>query len=197
MKVYVDFDRTLFDCDRFLGDLYALVNKYNITKDMFKECQNQSRKYGFNPYIILSLVKDKIIVDDKLYDDIKNLINKAKEYLYSDTIPFLKYLKSLNYEVVILTKGNYEYQKEKIDNCSLESLYSELLVTLEHKGELSLDYKNSIFIDDNPKEILSIMKKKPKMIFRIVRDKALYSEELLDKSIPSYKSLDEIKKYFN
>ena len=37
MKIYVDFDRTLFDCDSFLGDLYALVNKYNVTKEMFKE----------------------------------------------------------------------------------------------------------------------------------------------------------------
>ncbi len=29
--IYVDFDRTLFDCDRFLSDLYILINKYNIT----------------------------------------------------------------------------------------------------------------------------------------------------------------------
>ena len=157
----------------------------NVIKELVEEQGNLTRVND-----ILSELETRVA-------PLERQSNKAKEYLYSDTIPFLKYLKSLNYEVVILTKGNYEYQKEKIDNCSLESLYSELLVTLEHKGELSLDYKNSIFIDDNPKEILSIMKKKPKMIFRIVRDKALYSEELLDKSIPSYKSLDEIKKYFN
>ena len=46
MKIYVDFDRTLFDCDKFLEDLYALINKYNISKELFKECQNQCKKKG-------------------------------------------------------------------------------------------------------------------------------------------------------
>jgi hypothetical protein len=30
MKIYVDFDRTLFDCDSFLRDIYSLISKYNI-----------------------------------------------------------------------------------------------------------------------------------------------------------------------
>ena len=41
MKIYIDFDRTLFDCDKFLEDLYSLINQYNISKEVFRECQNQ------------------------------------------------------------------------------------------------------------------------------------------------------------
>ena len=158
MKVYVDFDRTLFDCDKFLGDLYNLINKYNITKEEFKECQNQCKKKGFNPYIILDLVKEKNDFDDRLYDDVKRLMGNTKKYLYPDTVSFLEYLKKINYDVIILTKGNIDYQKEKILNAKLDSLYNKLMVTMKHKGELKLDYENSIFIDDNPKEILSILK---------------------------------------
>ncbi len=33
MKVYVDFDRTLFDCDKFLEDFHTIISKYNIPKD--------------------------------------------------------------------------------------------------------------------------------------------------------------------
>ena len=192
MKVYVDFDRTLFDCDKFLGDLYTLVNKYNITKEIFKECQNQCKRKGFNPYLILDLVKEKMDFDDKLYDDVKKLMSQTKRYLYHDTIPFLDNLKKLNYEVVILTKGNSVYQKEKIFNAKLDYLYSKLIVTMKHKGELKIDYQNGIFIDDNPKEILSILTKNPKIIIRVRRDNTKYSDDLLNDNILTVESLEEI-----
>ena len=193
MKIYVDFDRTLFDCDKFLGDLYALVNKYGITKEMFKECQNQCKKNGFNPYTILSLVKEKYQFDDKLYNEIDNLMNSTSNYLYPDTISFLNYLNSLNYEVIILTKGNIDYQKMKIENAKLDNYYSNLIVTMKHKGDLNIDYGKSIFVDDNPTEILSILNMKPKLIIRVQRDDSLYSDILIDKDVLSYKNLKEIE----
>lgn len=192
MKVYVDFDRTLFDCDRFLGDLYSLINKYNITKEIFKECQNQCRKTGFNPYDILNIVKDKYNFDDNLFKEIDLLMKKTSEYLYSDAIDFLKYLKSLNYEIIILTKGNSNYQREKIFNARIDSYYNKLMVTMKHKGDLKLDYSNGIFIDDNPIEIQSILKNKPKMVIRIQRNNSKYSNDLTDIDISCYTSLSDL-----
>ena len=194
MKVYVDFDRTLFDCDKFLEDLYALINKYNISKDLFKECQNQCRRKGFNPYNILDLVKEKYEFNDELYYKIDNLIRSTSNYLYSDTIPFLEYLKSFSYEVIILTKGNSDYQREKIFNAHLDSYYHKLIVTMKHKGLLKLDYENGIFIDDNPLEIESVLKKNPKLVIRIKRENSKYSDIPLDANIKIVKSLNEIIK---
>ena len=191
MKVYVDFDRTLFDCDRFLGDLYTLINKYNITKEIFKDCQNQCKKTGFNPYLILNLVKEKYQFDEKLYFEIDELMKSSDKYLYSDALPFLEYLKSLNYEVIILTKGNSDYQKEKITNAKVDGYYDKLIVTMKHKGNLKLDYSNGLFIDDNPVEILSLLNNKPKRVIRIIRENTKYSSEAID-SVESYKSLKEI-----
>ncbi len=192
MKVYVDFDRTLFDCDKFLDDLYTLIKKYNISKELFKDCQNQCKRKGFNPHSILNLVKEKENFDDKLFLEIDNLISNTSNYLYSDTIPFLEYLKSLNYEVIILTKGNSNYQREKIFNAHIDNYYSKLIVTMKHKGKLNLDYENSIFVDDNPLEIQSIMKEKPKLIIRIMRDNSKYNNISIDEDIKEVKSLKEI-----
>ena len=194
MKIYVDFDRTLLDCDRFLEDLYSLIKKYNVSKDVFKECQNQCKKDGFNPYTILDLVKETESFDDNLYLEIDNLIKSTKDYLYQDTIPFLEYLKSLNYEIIILTRGNSIYQKEKVLNAKIDSYYHDLIVTMQHKGLLDIDYKNSVFIDDNPKEIISILKRKPKMIIRMQRDNSKYSDILLDNNVLSVKTLNTIIK---
>ncbi len=199
MKVYVDFDRTLFDCDKFLEDLYALINKYNISKTIFKECQNQCRKTGFNPHIILNLVKEKYEFDEELFHEIDNLIRNTSNYLYQDTIPFLEYLKDNKNEIIILTKGNSDYQREKIFNSHLDSYYNKLIVTMKHKGKLNIDYENSIFIDDNPLEIESIIEKKPKMIIRMQRNNSKYSNIPLDIDINTVVSLDEIiqKKLLN
>lgn len=192
MKIYVDFDRTLFDCDKFLEDLYSLINQYNIPKSLFKDCQNQCKKRGFNPHIILSLVKEKYDFDDNLIYEIDNLIRKTSEYLYEDAISFLEYLKSLNYEIIILTKGNSDYQREKIFNAHLDNYYNKLMVTMRHKGTLNIDYEESIFIDDNPIEIQSILNKKPKMIIRMGRINSKYSDIDINIDIPEAKSLKEI-----
>ena len=192
MKIYVDFDRTLFDCDKFLEDLYTIINKYNISKELFRECQNQCKRKGFNPYNILSILKEKQNFNDNLFHDIDRLIGNTGNYLYSDTVPFLEYLKRNNYEIIIITKGNSDYQREKIFNAHLDSYYNKLIVTMKHKGYLKLDYENGIFIDDNPIEIQSIMKKNPKMIIRMQRVNSKYSNIPLDIDIKVVNSLNEI-----
>lgn len=192
MKIYVDFDRTLFDCDKFLEDLYSLINNYNIPKSLFKECQNQCKRRGFNPHIILSLVKEKYDFDDKLIYEIDNLIGNTSEYLYPDAISFLEYLKKIGYEIIILTKGNSDYQREKIFNAHLDSYYNKLMVTMKHKGTLKIDYEDSVFIDDNPIEIQSILNKNPKMIIRMERINSKYSDIDINVDMPIVKSLKEI-----
>ena len=181
MKIYVDFDRTLFDCDRFLDDFYNLITNYNIPRDLFKECQNQSRKHGFNPYIILNNLEKKIFFDKSIYND-----------LYSDAIPFLEYINSLNYKVIILTKGNRDFQSKKIANAHIDKYYDKIIVTMHHKGFLFLNYLQSIFIDDNPREIKSLMKRRPKKMIRIKRINSKYSNIEIDYDILSIENLQEI-----
>lgn len=192
MRVYVDFDRTLFDCDKFLEDFYAIISKYNISKDLFKECQNQSRKHGFNPYTILNSIEKKYLFDKSIYLDIDELISNTSKYLYSDAIPFLDYLKSNKYSIIILTKGNSDYQREKIFNAHIDKYYDKLIVTMKHKGLLFLNYLQGVFIDDNPREIESLLKRRVKKIIRIRRTNSKYSNIDLDKKIITVRSLQEI-----
>lgn len=191
MKIYIDFDRTLFDCETFLKDFYAIINKYQIPKDIFMKCQNQCKKQGFNPGIILDKVAKEYEFDENIYHEIDNLLKDSHKYLYKDAIKFLKELKKLGYQIIILTKGNEEYQREKIMYSNIDEYYSELIVTMKHKGKLDIDYQEGIFIDDNPIEIESILKRKPKNIIRINRTSSKYSLVEL-KNISTVKSLDEI-----
>lgn len=193
MKIYIDFDRTLFDCESFLKKLYEIIKKYEIPKSIFIKCQNQCKKAGFNPHIILEKVANEYQFNIKIYDEINNLINESNSYLYPDAIPLLEHLKRANYEVIILTKGNFDYQKEKIYNSNIKDYYDELIVTMKHKGNLDINYEKSIFIDDNPIEIKSILRRKPKELIRIKRINSKYFNVDIE-NIKTVSSLDEIIK---
>lgn len=184
MKVYIDFDRTIFDCDRFEDDFYNLLENYGISRDNFIKYQSQYK--DFNPDVILDTMSKEIDINKDVYGAINNFIKKTSDYLFPDTIPFLKYLKNKNYQVIILTKGNYDFQKNKIINSHIDSYYDDIIITSNHKGELDLDYNNSIFIDDREKEIESIKLKNPKRIIAIQRKGIIY------KNVETVSSLSEL-----
>ena len=193
MKVFVDFDRTLFDCDFFLSDFYKIISKYNISRDLFNECQNQCDENGFSLYLILNEVEKRMSVSQDIYKDVDGLLEDTSKYLYKDSIMFLKWLRENDYNVIILSKGNMEYQSKKIINSGILDYCDDVIITMRHKGDLKLDYKNSIFIDDNPKEIESIMKSSPKMVIRIKRNNSRYNDVLL-KNILEVSNFNEIIK---
>lgn len=193
MKIYIDFDRTIFDCEAFLRDLYAIIKKYQIPKDIFMKCQNQCKKQGFNPLIILKKVEQEYQFDANIYDEINDLLKKSNSYLYDDAIQFLEYLKHLDYQIIILTKGNTDYQKMKITYSNIQDYYDGLMVTMKHKGHLDIDYKNSVFVDDNPMEIESIRRKKPKAIIRIKRENSKYFDIAVE-NVETVNSLAELSK---
>lgn len=187
MNLYIDFDRTLFNSSRFLDEMCLLLEKYNISKKVFTLYNSD-----FNPYAVLRNLKET--VDQSIYNELDKVFLNCKKYLYRDAIPFLKYAKDCGYKVVIITKGDYEYQEKKIINSKIDNYYDELIITLKDKGELNLDYKNGLFIDDNPKEIQSILKNNPREIIRIKRKNNPYSKIKLSRNIKTVSSLNELIK---
>ena len=120
------------------------------------------------------------------------MIHNANNYLYSDAISFLEYLKKHNYNITILTKGNSDFQREKIFNAKLDKYYDKLIVTMRHKGLLLLNYSHSIFIDDNPREIKSLLTRRPKKIICIRHINSKYHDIEVSDKVDCYSSLTEI-----
>ena len=54
--IYIDFDRTLFDTDAFLKDLEKLLEKDNISLQLFNEYKVKQHN-GFNPYEIVKNIQ--------------------------------------------------------------------------------------------------------------------------------------------
>ena len=192
MTIYLDFDRTLFDTEKFIQDLEKLIIENNVDIKLFNEYKANYKKEGFNPEFILKEMEKDYSFNHDVYQKIDELLQLSYQYIYSDVVIFLNKCHDNNYQVCLLTKGNHDFQLKKIKYSHLEQLFNKVIITQKRKGELALDYSKGIFIDDNPYEIDSILDKKPFKVIRIAREKARYNDIATKKEVPIVQSLSEI-----
>ena len=189
MKIYIDFDGTLFDSTKHYQEYINIFKKYNIDIESYlnKEYKNNKnfdslskqiiKEYNLNP----SIYKDL----DKLYTN--NLI-------FKDAISFLE--ENYNkYDLILLTLGNIDYQQKKINKTNISKYFKDIIITDKDKSLLNIDYTKGIFIDNNPLELKKFYNSKAKYLIRIKRDTDKYSKINLDiKNIPEFIDFNELTK---
>ena len=187
-KLYIDFDNTLFNTVKFNNKCKELLNKYINEEEQDKIFKSFTKIYDFREVInILSINYniDKAI----LLKEYNELLEG--NYLFEDTIEFLEYYKE-KYELIMLTFGNNEYQLDKINCSNISKYFKELIITSEYKYVLDIDYKNSIFIDDNPRDLKGLMNNNPYLIIRLCRGKyKTFEKELVLNNVNSLKEIIE------
>lgn len=193
-KLYIDFDGTLYDTDNFLKNFMELFHKYGIgTEAVF-----QAEQELFNDAHLLDMdevakyLKKKYNLPEKLLVEVEELYTLPN--LYPDVISSLQRLKkSGKYEMFILTYGSIKHQQKKIQYANIAKYFKNVIITENNKANLKeLDYQNSIFIDNNPKEVESLFKARAKNIFRVRNSNDKYS--YLDSTIPvnEYPNLQDL-----
>lgn len=191
-KIYIDFDGTLFDTDSFYEDFLNVCFKYRIDKEKV----DLTKKILFTESYLFNMDKliDYLIKEYNLSLEFKNEVSDlfSNKYVFSDVISSLEVLKN-KYELIILTYGEYNYQKKKINGSNLKDYFKDIIVTDKIKSTLdNVDYKNSIFIDNNPKEIKRFVEVGSKKVIRIRRDSDKYSKKELEVKVNEYKNFTEI-----
>lgn len=165
MKYYIDFDNTLFDSEKFYQDLLKIAESFGLSKIMIDECyQDNFSNELFNPFKVIEYLIEKSNINKEINKEIKKLLINAKKYLYDDTILFLEFLKKENFSLILLTYGDVSYQKAKIKETEINEYFDQIIITSKLKGELGLDYRKSVFLDDNVEQIKSLLKKDAKVI---------------------------------
>ena len=187
MDVYLDFDHTLYNpitltdemlsaiCDKIVDCTNENIKREELLlelKGMF------NREHIYNIFELARYFGEKYNVDSKLLIEVVNkvLYNGSKN-VFDDVIPFLKLLKEKGHKIYMLSYYEYglEYQMAKITGSRLCDLFDVIIVTAEKKYELTIDYTNAIFIDDNPSDLEGLLSRKPYRLIRIKRKEGRYS----------------------
>lgn len=186
MKIYIDFDGTIYNTTKLNNNFITIFSKYNIDEKYIKKLMHNYKNYD--------TLANKIILDNNLdksiYNELFNLY--SRDLVYKDIVPFLKkYHKK--YYLVLLTIGNKTYQEKKINSSNLKKYFKEIIITNKDKSKLNIDYINSIFIDNNPNELKKFYNSNATKLIRIKRNDDKYSKLNLDiKNIPEFNSFEDL-----
>lgn len=186
MKIYLDFDGTLFNTDKFYQDYLKLLQEYNIDELTINNIRPKLFKSSlFNLDILTNYLVKEYNLDNNILARVNNLYNSS--YVFKDVIPFLE--KYNNLEINLLTYGDYNYQLKKIEGSNLKKYFKNIIITDKDKSKLNLDYQTNLFIDNNPSEIKKFLEVSNQVI-RIRREEDKYSK--LDSNSREYKSLLDV-----
>lgn len=204
MNYYIDFDNTLYETanltKKMLSEIAKAISKekdlryedvlenitpqFNSTVDnIFTFSEKVARLYGVNEKIAIQSVNDAIANGaDLVFEDAKRFVERKRAN--GDNLVILTYI----------ADGNQEYQLKKVMGSRLANYFNQIIITNKYKFELDLDYKNGIFIDDDPRDLNGLLAKNPIKVIRIRKPNNKRSKiDMENSQIEEFTSFDEIK----
>lgn len=191
MNYYLDFDNTLYETSRLSNDMlkglaYEISKKTSISEnDIFDELKSMfNRENIYNIYKLAKYFAKKYNIEESvLIDKVEGIILDGKKYVYNDVISFLKELKEKNNIINVLTyvaKEDLSYQLTKIKGSGLSEYFDNIIISSSLKFNLDLKYEEGIFFDDNPRDLLGLASRNPKILVRVRRDENKHNKQELD-----------------
>ena len=84
------------------------------------------------------------------------------------------------------------FQTVKIAGSGVLDFVDGIISIITLNGDMPFDFQKCIFIDDKPRDLISIYKENPYAIFRIRRPNDTYSDLETNLPIPEFSSLAEL-----
>jgi len=168
--VLFDLDNTLYDAQQYFLGAFNDISKYISAKhslhqqEVYKTLVGLWReKTSMYPYLFndlltfLHLSQDSLKSIIKIFNDYSGVIEP-----YPDVIPTLRALQARNYKLGVVTDGNVERQKRKIELLTLEPFFDAIIYTKEIESKpsalpfsralykLKVKPSAALYVGDNP-----------------------------------------------
>jgi len=138
MRIGIDFDRVLFKTDEFNEYLKEETGLHHVEEDVY----DNNGCYSPKKHAEACEISVK---------EVFQAMNDLNQFLYPD-VDKLKQLKQ-SHELVIVTRGEEKFQKEKIKNSGVQRLFDQLyIVQGASKDVVDIDF----LVDDREEEIKNV-----------------------------------------
>ena len=167
-NIIFDFDDTIFDTQKLKNDIFKKFTLYKIDiktiEKTYKKAFDKNRNYVFRNHIKILQKIHNLEISDEIQNWFYNL--NFESYLFPKTKKMLKSI-SKKHNLILITKGNPEFQNKKIEKSKIEKFFKEIYVIEEKKEKILKEKKWNyplFFINDKKNENLKIKEKFPKII---------------------------------
>lgn len=199
MNYYLDFDYTLFDTHAFRQGLYEILEKNGFDKTylaLTPEMKTNGQKLLNIKELFKNLSESRNIPLNNFLEPLEELYGRCEEFVYDDSVEFIKYLKSRNNKLYILTWGEKQFQEEKLRASKLYDYFDGIIYAERLKYTLEIDYENGIFVDDSIRDLEGLYSQNAKQVFRIKRKNGKNSDKELNiKEILEFDSLRALQEF--
>lgn len=137
-----------------------------------------------------------------LSEDLYTQSDKIKNLLFSDAVSFLEFLKQTNQPLILLSLGEANFQKMKIDITGIAKFFHSIHITSDAK-ELAVDkilaeFKNEEdiwFINDKVEETKKVIEHFPHLKPILKMSPKFLEEEYKLSLMPYFSTLTDIQQY--
>jgi len=164
-KLFVDFNGTLFDTEAFKKEMYAIFIKAGFDIDEIKATYNaECLDYKYSPIGQMKRLEKIHTLDKEAANRrFEKLYLNCQDYLYDDSIDFLKSVDRDKYELDLFTLGDTKFQSIKVENSKIGPYFDNVIYTEIQKWEyldnLVGQKEKFITIDDRGDALAEIQKK--------------------------------------
>lgn len=187
MKIFIDFDDTLFNTKDFSCAYKKIFEKCGVCKDIFKELYydypqkkgDKLLKYNFNNHV--RRIGEECKMDTiELRKKVAEFIKDTRHYIFEDVWNFLNNFKKE--ELILVSLGNNEFQKSKIKNSGIEKKFEKVIVTDEMKSKVIKKFLKPqeafYFLDDRIEQVEDVKEALPQGItFFVKRPERRFQDE--------------------
>ncbi len=140
MKIFIDFDDVLFNTKDFTVFLQEIFKNFGIEKELFRQTYEEVKKhtggknfsYTFEAHV--RALQGRLEFDSAaLLQVLKKETEDISKFLFSDTFPFLEFLRKQGYSAWVLSFGDNSYQMMKIQCSGIGDRVEGVIITQESK----------------------------------------------------------------
>lgn len=188
MKIFLDFDDTLFDTKSFFFGLRDVFVINGVSPELFQlsyqiiKTGSDSKPLGYSSDTHIEYLQNFVALDVvALRQALAVYMSDTRKFLYDDVENFLKTLKKYGHTPYILSFGDKEYQMAKIGGTNIAPYIEKSIITNIGKaealhGEIDANMP-AWFFDDKIHFIESVRRAFPKVRTVLVRRAGGHQEE--------------------
>ncbi len=202
----IDFDDTLFDTHAFKQARLSALKNIGVNEELFWKTYNQARTDGEGIFAYSDRRHAQFLAlenfdEEEIFGELKKVSENVHNFLFSDTVDFLEFLKKYNQTIILLSLGDPVFQELKLYGTKIHDYFSHVFMVNESKDKVLEEIfkfekvDTAWFVNDKVAETELLVKKFPVLKPILKVSPSINKVEYINSGIPHFNTLKEIQDY--